>query len=95
MDWGDDFQFARPGAIERTFPEDFDGIEGLVDGRMAELFDDLERDEVGTDLIGGQKRSGSARSADERKPGGIKVRFSKSAAGHSWVDGRRKKNQQR
>ena len=61
MDWGDDFQFARPGAIERKFPEDFDGTEGWVDGGIAELFDDLEVDEVGTDLTGSEK----ARSAVE------------------------------
>ena len=36
-------------------PEDFDGTESWVDGGIAELFDDLERDEVGTDLIGGEK----------------------------------------
>ena len=36
-------------------PEDFDGTESWVDGGIAELFDDLERDGVGTDLIGGEK----------------------------------------
>ena len=36
-------------------PEDFDGTESWVDGGIAELFDDLEMDEVGMDLIGGEK----------------------------------------
>ena len=36
-------------------PEDFDGPESWIYGGMAELSDDLERDEVGTDLIGGKK----------------------------------------
>ena len=35
--------------------EDLDGTESWADGGIAELSDDLERDEVGTNLIGGEK----------------------------------------
>lgn len=51
----DDSQLVRPRPPQSQLPEDFDGAEGLVDGGISELFDRLEVNEVGLNLLEGEE----------------------------------------
>jgi len=46
------FQFMRPGPVERFLPEQFDGADGLGAGLAGDLFDGLEMNAILADVLG-------------------------------------------
>jgi len=54
----DQFQFGRPDAVERFFPEEFKGTDGLRGSLTGDLLVRLEMDAVLADLLGGEQIGG-------------------------------------
>jgi hypothetical protein len=52
------FQFVRPGALERLFPEQFDGADGLGAGLARDLLVGLEMDAVLPNVFGAEQVGG-------------------------------------
>jgi hypothetical protein len=80
----DQFQFGGPDAMERFFPEEFEGTDGLSGSLAGDLLDGLEMDAVLADLPGGKQIGGLAVELAELTDTGVVSLFGARADGQKF-----------